>query len=182
LEEESGVPHRSPLARARLAANYKFGSEIDKIGQASPVPSIAAHVIGPWERLVVVTGDRGAPWRREDVALTLAVARRAYNGSRVPVVVLAQDPEGLGDGIRGMGEVRVTTVRRGSGAVLDETRPSDLILIAAHVARKAGAVSQWRLSRARQGVSVAVVAGPNRLSVSPAVARRGVHGMVGSAR
>ena len=42
----------------KWAIDYVFGNDIDSVGQASPVPTIAAHLIGPWDRIVVQLGVR----------------------------------------------------------------------------------------------------------------------------
>jgi Kef-type K+ transport system membrane component KefB len=161
-----------------FAPTYLYGNDIDLVGERSPVPTIAAHVVGPWERLVLVTGNLSNEWKRDDVGLAFAAARRIVNTYPTPVLILTpkhQDPT------RVVGDVRAEIVEydRSSGQILNTLRPGDLLLVTPQVVRRSTTLAQWKLARALREVSVAVIAGPGRLTVSSGTSSSRVHGAVG---
>ena len=166
----------------RFPNDYIFGTEIDNVGSLSPVPAMAANIVGPTRRLVVATGEFASTWRHEDVQLLLAVAGRIQRAQRIPMVIFTPDPEAISEATVGLEEVEVIEASAGAGVVLDSLRPDDLLIIPTSVTRVVGALNQRRLARGIQGVSVAVLGGPGRLTVSAGVVRRQVQGVVGTTR
>ncbi len=53
----------------RFPSDLVFGNDIDEVGEASPVPTMAAHVLRPWDRIIAVIGDTKTDWRKEDALL-----------------------------------------------------------------------------------------------------------------
>ncbi len=68
----------------KWAVDYMFGNDIDSVGQASPVPTIAAHVVRPWTRIVVQLGHPRTTWQREDVELAADVVHHLRAIRRPP--------------------------------------------------------------------------------------------------
>ena len=83
----------------RWAADYMFGNDIDGVGQESTVPTIAAHLIRPWTRIIVQLGHPRTAWQRQDVELAADVAHRLREGDDLEVVGIADlDPVRVGNG------------------------------------------------------------------------------------
>ena len=105
----------------KWAADYLFGNDIDGVGQASPVPTIAAHLIRPWNRIIVQLGQPRTAWQREDVELTADVVRHLREGTDIELIVLCDDEsmrallEHEGDRDRDRERVTVITDRGGPG-------------------------------------------------------------------
>ena len=76
-------------------------------------------------------------------------------------------------------EAEIVEYERGSGQLLNALRPGDLLIMTPQVVRRSTTVAQWRLARALRDVSVMVVAGPGRLTVTSAARGTRVHGAVG---
>ncbi len=160
----------------RFPADYVIDSQIDAIGRRSTVPTVAAHLVAPWQRLVVVLGDMSVPWRHEDAALTVEVARRVHKAEPVPLSLFATiDP---GKILEGLPEIEVQQYAPGRRTVLKELEPGDLLLVPAHVSRLAARVSRPIQRQYLRGISVAVIAGPGRLTVGSVSVRHPLHGTV----
>src|SRR5690606_22381656 len=79
----------------RLSTEQFFGSEPAGSGAASPVPTVAAHLTEPWDRVIVVPGTGYVPWQSEDVHLTLDVASRLTARGDTTLLVIADDEAGV---------------------------------------------------------------------------------------
>jgi Kef-type K+ transport system membrane component KefB len=154
------------------AADYVFGNDIDGVGQASPVPTIAAHVVRPWTRIVVQLGHPRTAWQREDVELAADVVRHLRDVADLELVVLCDDtdlaralldPDGADD------HTTVVTGRAEQDDILDQVRPADLVIAPAHVVHDMPPWRARRLARRLQDTNVAVVGGPYRLTISQGV-------------
>jgi Kef-type K+ transport system membrane component KefB len=158
----------------KWAADYVFGNDIDGVGQASPVPTIAAHLLRPWERIVVQLGQPRTAWQRDDVELTADVVRHLWQGTDLPLVVLCDDeatatllaPDGDRRGIV------VVTDRAQQEDTVSNVGPTDLVVVPAHIVHD---MPPWRMRqrvRQLQDTNIAVVGGPHRLAISQGVTRR----------
>ena len=162
----------------RFPSDFMFGNEIDTIGERSSVPTLAVHVLRPWTRVVVTTGDMSVDWKKEDSLLAVAAARRMRTREG-KLLVVTSDIETV------MAKVKLDELtdvmerpddRRKLASILG---PEDLLVTPAHAFASARGVGQWRLARLFKEVSVAVIAGPYRLTVSSARSKRNAESFVG---
>lgn len=159
------------------ASDTLFGSELDRIGEGSPVPVLAAHLERPWDRVVVVTGDLRTDWKVEDAKLALAVGRRAASVDELPLV-LHTPSEAAAGFVLGEGNEIEVVIGDDSWAPIADATATDLVILPVHTLREAGALGPWRITGAVRERSVVVVGGPHRLAVSTRLARTPVHGLV----
>ncbi len=150
----------------RFAADYVLGNDIDKVGELSPVPTMAARVIRPWRRIVVALGDVSADWRKDDARLVLSVVRRLRKTSPVPLVVFTGNPELLVGKVGDEEFVEVVSDSSQRRSLIDRLERDDLLITTAYVLHDLPPMSAWRMARSLQDLNVAVVAGPHRLTVS----------------
>ena len=158
----------------KWAADYVFGNDIDGVGQASPVPTIAAHLLRPWNRIVVQLGHPHTAWQREDVELTANVVRHLRQGTDVDVVVMCDDESTaalLEDDSDRSGMV-VITDRAQQDDMANRLEPTDLLLVPAHVVHDTPPWRLRRMGRQLQDANIAVVGGPHRLTISQGVTTR----------
>jgi Kef-type K+ transport system membrane component KefB len=166
----------------KWAADYAFGNDIDGVGQASPVPTIAAHLVRPWERIIVQLGRPSTAWQREDVQLTADVIGHLREGTEVELVVLCDDEptaavfEHEGDRTRDRDRDRdrmtVITDRAEQEDMMNRVAPTDLVMVPAHIIYDMPPWRLRRLVRRLQDTNLAVVGGPHRLTVSQGVTTR----------
>ncbi|MGB7879172.1 MAG: cation:proton antiporter, partial [Ilumatobacteraceae bacterium] len=164
----------------KWAADYAFGNDIDGVGQASPVPTIAAHLVHPWDRIVVQLGQPRSAWQREDVELTVDVVRHLREGTDVELVVLCDDEstaalfdrDGDHDSSRDRERMTVITDRAEREDVINRVAPTDLVIVPAHVVHDMPPLRLRRLVRRLQKTNIAVVGGPHRLTISQGVTTR----------
>ena len=160
----------------KWAADYMFGNDIDGVGQASPVPTIAAHLVQPWVRIVVQLGGPRTAWQREDVELTVDVVRHLCEGTDVELVVLCEDESTAAllehDGDRDRERVTVVTDRTQQDEVINRIGPTDLMVVPAHIVHDMPPWRLRRLVRRLQNTNLAVVGGPHRLTISQGVTTR----------
>jgi Kef-type K+ transport system membrane component KefB len=164
----------------KWAADYVLGNDIDGVGQNSTVPTVAAHLVRPWSRIVVQLGQPRTAWQREDVELAADVARRLRHGDALDVVVLCDDDSTAmlleHDGDR-HGMV-VVTDRAAQDEVISRVRPTDLVIVPAHFVHE---MPPWRLRQLvhrLRDTNIAVAAGPHRLTISQGVTTRPLSGVV----
>ena len=155
----------------RFTSDYLFGNDIDGIGEHCPVPTAAARVVRPWNRVVVATGRTDAEWRQEDAVLALEVARRLARGGDLGVLAVVSE-SGIVEGMLDDVESEVLVSEAGSRDSLDMLRPNDLVLAPAHALLDLTPRVGWRVNKALDDLNVVVVAGPHRLSVSHGVTRQ----------
>jgi hypothetical protein len=162
----------------KWATDYVFGNDIDAVGQASPVPTIAAHLIGPWDRIIVQVGDPRTAWQREDLELTADVVRHLRQGTDTGLVVLCDDEsvaellEPEGDRERRRERAVVVTDRSDQDDVLSRVEPTDLVIVPAHIVHDMPPWRLRRLVRRLRDTNLAVVGGPHRLTISQGVTTR----------
>ncbi|HLU31704.1 MAG TPA: cation:proton antiporter [Acidimicrobiia bacterium] len=161
---------------ASLTAGHR--SAVDDLGASSPVPVAAAHFTArDWERVVVVTGRlRSWPARTADAALAIEMGRRVASYCDVSLLVFASD----GAVEPGMnGEVETRRYRPGTGDVVGEILPTDLLVIPSHVVAEASILAAERIQRIASRTSVLVVAGPGRLRTLSGWAPDQLAGVIG---
>jgi len=162
----------------RFPSDFVFGNEIDIIGERCPVPSMAVHVLRPWNRVVLITGDMSVDWKAEDSMLALAAARR-MRPREGKLLVMTSDVDTISKKISIDEFTEVVEWQGGRGELAPMLEPDDLVVAPAHTFAAAKGVGQWRLARVFKDISVAVIAGPHRLTVSSARSKRNVESFVG---
>ncbi|MGI9585917.1 MAG: hypothetical protein ACR2N7_10045, partial [Acidimicrobiia bacterium] len=155
----------------RFAQDYVFGNDIDAIGERSPVATVAAHIVRPWDRIFVITGDVSLDWHREDALLAFAVVERLRRSRVTPLVVVTPDRESAEGKIGDPDQVEFVEDEPDRVAIMERFEPNDLVVVPAHLLHDVRPVIGFRFARQLGDVSVAVVAGPHRLNVSKGVAR-----------
>jgi Kef-type K+ transport system membrane component KefB len=150
----------------RFAADYVLGNDIDRVGELSPVPTMAVRVLRPWRRIVVALGDVSADWRKDDARLVLSAVRRLRRTNPVPLVVFTGNPELLAGRVGDDEFVEVVSDSSQRRSLIDRLERDDLLITAAYVLHDLPPMSAWRMARSLQDLNVAVVAGPHRLTVS----------------
>ncbi len=169
----------------KWAADYAFGNDIDGVGQASPVPTIAAHLLRPWERIVVQLGQPRTAWQREDVKLTADIIGHLREGTDVGLVVLCDDEstaavfEHEGERDRDHGRKSVITDRAAQDDLMQRVAPTDLVIVPAHIIYDMPPWRLRRLVRRLHDTNLAVVGGPHRLTVSQGVTTRPLSTAIG---
>ena len=156
----------------RFASDYMFGNDIDRVGEASPVPAIAVRLLRPWNRIVVALGKTDVGWRRDDTELALAIVRRLRRSHAVPVLVVGPDVS-MADGKVGDDEgVEFVSDRSQRRTILDRLEPDDFLLVPAHVLHDLPPMAGWQITRVTADANIGVIAGAHRLSVSKGVTRQ----------
>jgi hypothetical protein len=142
-----------------------FGTEIDSFGVRSPVPTIAAQLINPWKRVVLVVGNTKVEWHREDAALAAEVATRLRGPKDLPMLVFAPriDDSAIADLNPEDIEMKVGPLH--ARELVDLVSLDDLVIFPAYVLRDVSLTDQLRIARSFGQTDVAIVAGPNRLTV-----------------
>lgn len=157
--------------------DYLLGDDIDGVGGAAVVPTIAAHVLGPWHRVVVHLRAPSAAWERLDAELALETAHAARGRSGRPLTVLCSDDDLVAQLLPGPAVDELVTVLRDDeehAAVIDGLQPDDLLVVPAHVIRDVPPLRAIRLKRTLQNVNIVVVGGPHRLVLTQSAAHRAV--------
>ena len=150
----------------RLSNDYVFGNEIDEVGEQAAIPSVAVHLVRPWNRILLAAGNTQVPWHREDAELATSLARRLRGRKGIPLVVFGNDHTLAEEALGGLEDVTYVTAKRGARQLLDAVRPDDLVVAPAYVLQALPAPNQVRLIRRLSQIDIAVVAGPNRLTVA----------------
>ena len=163
----------------RFGQGNVFGSEIDSFGVASPIPTIAVQVLNPWNRVVLVVGDTSVEWHREDAQLAAEVAMRLRGSDDTPLLVIAprEDDPSIADRAPEGVQIKVGPMR--ARELVDLAGPDDLVVLPAYVLRDVSLTDQLRISRSFAQTDVAVVAGPNRLTVARGDAPHRMERLVG---
>lgn len=150
-------------------------------GSRSTQPTIAAHLVRPWTRIVVQLGNPGTVWQRADVELTADVVRHLRRAADLPLVVLFDDADLAGQ-LFALDSGDHTTIVDDSDEqerILDTVLPTDLVVAPAHVVHDMPPWRARRLVRRLQDTNVAIVGGPHRLTISRGVTTRPLSTTVG---
>jgi Kef-type K+ transport system membrane component KefB len=154
-----------PWTGRRPTSHRFFGEDIDRIGARSPVPVMAARVVGErWRRVLFFQGrSKGWAIRDEDAAMTLEVASRIASHLELELVLFVAEP----DRVEHLD--RFESVNHYSGrtaAPLSSIQEGDLVVVPPHVVEDALGLGSNRLTRSLDETSLMVVGGPGRLRVS----------------
>lgn len=151
----------------RIAVDQFFGSELDRVGASSKIATVAAHLSGPWDRVVVVPGAGYIPWQDEDVRLTLEVARRLATGGRspLPLLVIADKEEKVRAHFDSHVTYEMVQAERPGDAMLPLLRPTDLLIGPAYILSEMPVHRRVKLAKALTVQNLAVVAAPGRFVV-----------------
>ncbi|MEA2010828.1 MAG: cation:proton antiporter, partial [Actinomycetota bacterium] len=171
IEEDEASLILLSWAGPRFPADYVFGNDIDGVGERSTIPTMAARVLRPWNRVIVTLGSTGTAWKREDALLALAAVRRIRRTRQVPLVVVTSDRDLIEDKLGVMEDVEIIIRSKSRGEVLDMIEPDDLVVAPAYLIHDAAPVSTWKVSKSLSNANLAVIAGPHRLSISKGVTR-----------
>jgi Kef-type K+ transport system membrane component KefB len=154
-----------PWTGIRYRGKMSFGDAIDEIGERSPVPVIAARIVGDrWGRVVCFLGrSKGLDVREEDSNLALEIAHRVAEHEDLDFVVYATEPDEVADKDR-FTAINLYTGRGGHG--LSSIAAGDLVVVPFHVAEDAIGVGSLGLKRQLKESSLLIVGGPHRLHVS----------------
>lgn len=165
------------------AADYILGNDIDGVGAASRVPTIAAHVIREWHRVVVQVRSPATSWQRDDAELAAVVGRAARGDASIPVVILCNDADLAAEWFPEMDEDELLTVVTDPDEqreVVDQLGVDDLVVAPAHVIRELPPLRALRVARTLQDANVVVVGGPHRLTLTQSTAHRRLSPAIGT--
>lgn len=151
----------------RPGAELFLGNQLDGVGADSPVASIAAHLVGPWERVIVVPGNNEVRWHAEDAHLSLAVAQRLRKRTDSPLLVIADDESLVAEGLVTRSGYEFIRARTPGQDLLDILQPGDLVVAPAYLLPEMPLPRRFRLSARLADQNLAIVAGPGRLAVAP---------------
>lgn len=143
-----------------------FGDAIDEIGERSPVPAVAARVVGEkWNRVLFFQGrTNNLNVRDLDARLALDVARRVAEHEDLELVVWATDPYDLVEEPDELDEIHRYSGR--GSRELSSVAAGDLVVVPPHVAEATLGLGARRLTRRLANASLLIVGGPRRLYVS----------------
>ncbi len=156
-----------------------LGNELDDVGMASPVVAVAAHLVGPWDRVVVTPGNRQVGWHTEDARLSLEIADRVRGRRDTPLVVIAPDEQTVSEVLGEKAEYEF--IRSGAPGVdlLRILQPADLVVAPAYLLPELPLPRRLRLASRLADQNLAIVAGPRRLAVAPRSIPHGMERMLG---
>lgn len=164
----------------RFASDYVFGNEVDWVGQKAELPTVAARILRPWRRIFVATGNLEVDWHAEDADLALAAARGLRGPKALPVVAITPDPKFIEGKLGAADGVEVVHELDEREAIITKFGADDLVIVPAHVIHDLPPINAWRVARHLQNVNIAVVAGPNRMTLSKGLVNRPVESLVHS--
>jgi len=153
-------------AGPRIGTDYLFGSDLDGIGRQSAVPAIAAHLVRPWRRVIVVLGSNEVRWQSEDARLALRVAARLRPPGDVPLVVVGPGRGVIQGEIDSRQSPEFLAAADSGGRLLEILQPDDLVVVPVHLLPDMPPARRIRMASGLAGSNIAVVAGPGRLTVS----------------
>lgn len=149
----------------RLGVDQFFGSDLDRIGASSPVPTVAAHLAAAWDRVVCVPGTDYVPWQAEDVRLTLEVARRLTSRGDTPLLIIASDQTFVQESLRAKTEYDFVEAARPGDVLLRDVRPNDLLVAPAYLLSGLPVHRRIQLSRALSEQNLVIVSAHGRFAV-----------------
>lgn len=165
-----------PWGGKGFTSAFLFGSDIDTIGERSPIPVAVAHLVRPWTRVVVVSGDLAKPWHQEDARLAMALARRIRLSEELPISLVTPDLDPQESVLGSLEEVEIHQEEVASRAIR-VPGPEDLLIVTAHGFHSAASLAPWRLTGFLAKTSVAVVGGARRLRLHPGMPSASPHSM-----
>lgn len=151
----------------RPGAELLLGNQLDGVGADSPVATVAAHLVGRWDRVVVIPGNAQVPWHGEDARLSLEVADRLRGKSDVPLVVIAADEGLVAENLKTKGGYQFIASDNPGERMLEILNGTDLVVAPAYLLPEMPLPRRFRLSSRLADQNLAIVAGPGRLAVAP---------------
>lgn len=182
IEEADATLAVLDWAGPRLGAEVLFGTDIDTVGMESPIPTVAAHLTTPWERVIVVPGTSEIDWHAEDVDLVLAIAERLRSGPDEPLVVIANDQSSMSRHHQIKDDYEFVSAPLPGDVLVGMMRPNDLVVVPAYLLPEMALPRRLRLSSHLADRNLAVVAGPGRLAVSPRALPHAMERILGPTR
>lgn len=153
-------------AGPRVGADYLFGNDLDGVGRQSSVPAIAAHLVRPWRRVVVVPGAGEVRWQSDDARLAFRVAARLRPPGDTPLVVIGPDRSVMQGDIDSRPKPEFVEAADPAETLLEILDPDDLVVAPAYLLPDMAVPRRLRLAAGLSGSNVVVAAGPGRLTVS----------------
>jgi hypothetical protein len=152
----------------RVGVDSFFGNEIDGVGSDSTVPTVAAHLTRPWDRVVVVPGTSEMRWHSQDARLALIVAGRLCGRKDIPLLVIANDHALVEEHIGPRTGYEFLAAQVPGDTLVEVLRPGDLVVAPSYLLPEMPIARRIRLSNRLADQNLAIVAGPGRLAVAPA--------------
>ena len=155
-----------PWVGPRFGSRYVFGSDLDAFGSRSPVPTVAAQLLAPWNRVVLVLGDFGSAWRADDADLAVRVVRSLVKPVEDPLLAFTRRD---GELLAPLRDLEGAEIHEGSlrpSDLVEALRPDDLLVLPVYVVRDASLPDQLRMARDLSRYDFALVAGPRRMTIT----------------
>jgi len=152
----------------RFATDLLLGNDVDDVGERCPIPTAAARMLRPWDRVVALAGDTGTSWRAEDAELAVEAARRCVDEDTPGVLIVEQRTQA--DAL--ITEADTFTVAVRGEIDFDDLRPTDLVIGPAHFLQDLPPRAGWRASRILDDLNLVMIAGAHRLTTTKGAARR----------
>jgi len=162
----------------QFVSDYMFGNAVDIVGGRSELPTIAARILRPWQRIFVATGNVGVDWHAEDAEIALAVVRALRHLQPVPAVAITPVPRFVEGKLGAAGQVEVVHQPEEREAIIGKFGANDLVITPAHVIHDLPPYYSWRVAQRLADVNMAVIAGAHRMTLSKGVVNRLVRSMV----
>lgn len=164
----------------RVGVQRIFGTELDRISATSPVPTAAAHLTGPWDRVIVVPGASYSAWQGDEVALSLDVAARLteHGSTQLPLVVISTEPDAVSS-LLGARPYEFIQADRPGDVLVSMLTPTDVVVAPAHLLPTMPLPRRLRLSSALAEQNLVIVAAAGRSTSMGARAAHTVDGLLG---
>jgi hypothetical protein len=163
----------------RVGSDYLFGSEVDAVGRQSTVPVIAAHLIRPWDRVIVVPGSAEVRWQSYDARIALKVATRIRATGDAPVVVIGPHQELVQEEVDARDKLEFISSAIPGDDLLEIIRDDDIVVAPAYLLPDLPLARRLRLANRLAESNVAIVGGPGKLSVAPAYLTHAMESILG---
>jgi Na+:H+ antiporter len=163
----------------RVGSDYLFGSDVDSIGRQSSVPVIAAHLIRPWDRVIVVPGNAEVRWQSQDAQIALRVATRIRASADAPVVVIGPHRELVQEEVDARDKLEFISSAIPGEDLLEIIRDDDIVIAPAYLLPDLPLARRLRLANRLAESNVVVVGGPGKLSVAPAYLTHAMESILG---
>ena len=151
----------------RPGAELFLGNELDSVGTESTVPTVAAHLVGPWDRVIVIPGSGEVRWHAEDARLALDIAKRLCGRADSRLLVIANDERLVAENLTTKLGYEFRAARVPGDVLMEVLEPTDLVVAPAYLLPEMPLPRRFRMSAHLADRNLAIVAGPGRLAVAP---------------
>lgn len=162
-----------------IGSDNLFGSDIDVVGRQSSVPAVAAHLVRPWSRLIVVPGAAEVRWESEDARLALGVATRLRAAGDLSLVVIGHDGSRVAAEIDPRSKFEFMEAAVPGDKLLEILAGDDLVIAPAYLLPGVPLGRRLRLASALADSNIVVVAGPGKLTVAPGSMTHAMESIIG---